>query len=250
MAERPDQILVYLALVSPLVLAILLMIPVRGWWIGRWPAGAAWSAFGLTLLGTFPVVLLEWQVLQVLIKATGDIWSGLATSIILLSYLEEALKIAAIGLTALAFRRSLATRPALFLAIGAATGIAFATIENLLFLYAINESAPNLLWRVTLLRTFGPLPMHIVCAMVAAWFLAQAFAGRGRRAWLRALMTAGTLHLLFNGMQILGDALGETRVPMGSDAHIYTYGVAVLVVYTLGLMLWGWRDRIPKPAPD
>ena len=130
MHERPDQFLVYLALASPIVLAVLLLIPARAWLLGKWPAGAAWTAVGMTLLGTAPVLLLEWQILQALIKATGDIWSGIATSIVLLSYLEEALKIAAIGLTALAFRRSLATRPGMILAIGAAAGIAFATAET------------------------------------------------------------------------------------------------------------------------
>ena len=248
MAERPDQFLVYIALASPLILAALLFIPARGWLLGRWESGSVWSAAGMTLLGTIPVVLLEWQVLKALIAATGDIWSGLATSIILLSYLEEALKITAIGLTMLAFRNSLASRPGMILAIGAATGIAFATVENLLFLYAINESAPHLLWRVTWLRILGPAPMHIVCAMIAAWFLARAFAGQGQHGWLRALMAAGTLHLFFNSMQILGDALGGTRIPLGSDAHVATYIIAVLVVLMFGLVVLRQRSRIPPPA--
>ncbi len=249
MHERPDQFLVYLALASPIVLAVLLLIPARAWLLGKWPAGAAWTAVGMTLLGTAPVLLLEWQILQALIKATGDIWSGIATSIVLLSYLEEALKIAAIGLTALAFRRSLATRPGMILAIGAAAGIAFATAENLLFLHAINETTPGLLWRVTLLRTLGPMPMHVVCAMIAAWFLAGAFAGRGLRGWSRALIAAGTLHLFFNSMQVLGDGLGDTRVPLGSDAHIATYSTAVLVVFLFGTMVLRQRHRIPAPRP-
>ncbi len=249
MVERPDQFLVYLVLLSPLILAGLLLIPVRAWQFGRWPAGAAWSAMGMTLLGTFPVVLLEWQILHGLIALAGDIWSGLAASLVLLSFVEEALKIAAIGLTGLAFRRSLMTRPALFLAIGAATGIAFAAIENILFLLSINAEAPHLLWRVAILRTFGPGPMHIVCAMVAAWFVAQAFAGGGRRNWLRALMYAGLLHVFFNGAQIIGDALSGTRIPLGSIEHIVGYVIAVLVVFLVGFILVRLAHRIPPPLP-
>ena len=247
MAERPDQFLVYLALLTPVFVAALILIPAQGWRIGRWQSGAAWTAVGLTLLGTVPVVLIEWEILRGLIRLFGDPWSGLITSLVLLSFVEEALKIVAIWLTALAFRRSLAERPGMYLAIAAGAGIGFATLENVLFLLAINEQSPDLLWRVTGLRVVGPTPMHVVAAMVGAWFVAKARAGRGRDNWILALVFAGTLHLLFNGAQILGDLLGSTRIPLGSTAHVVTFCIAVLIVAIVGVAILRRADRIPPP---
>lgn len=247
MAERPDQFLVYLALLVPLILAGLILIPAQGWRFGRWQSGAVWTAIGLTVLGTLPVVLVEWEILRAFIRLFGDPWSGLVTSLVILSFVEEALKIIAIGMTAFAFRRSLAERPGMYLGIGAGAGIAFATIENILFLVAINERSPELLWRVTVLRAVGPTTMHVVAAMIAAWYVAQARAGRGGDNWFLALAFAGTLHLLFNGAQILGDALGNTRVPLGSTAHVVTFCIAVLIVAMSGAAILRRKDRLPPP---
>jgi hypothetical protein len=247
MAERPDQFLVYLALLTPVLVAVLILIPARGWHLGRWTSGAVWSGVGLTVLGTVPVVLVEWEVLRALIRLLGNPWSGLVVSLVVLSYVEEALKIVAIWLTALAFRRSLAQQPAMYLAIGVGAGIAFATLENVLFLTTISDRAPDMLWRVTILRMVGPTPMHVVAAMVAAWYVARARAGHGGDNLVLALIFAGTLHLLFNGAQILGDALGGTRVPLGSTAHVVTFALSVAMVALAGIAVLRRRNRVPPP---
>lgn len=250
MAAPGIDIAVLLALLSPgLVFAVLLLL-IGGWRLYESRGRAIWVVMFIAALGMVPVIFFESRVLRWAMTSFGDAVTGQIVAVLILAYVEEALKLLAVLFGAMIFAGLMRARPRTGIVLGAAAGLVFATIENVFYFIGFSDAGASWLWTVVAIRTLGTLPMHIVAGAMVGYYVVRARQSGDNGLLIYGILAAGTLHLAFNGIQIAGSY--GTAGGGGMFALIVTQIAGIILVITTGLGVLHRARKLPdsRETPD